>query len=207
MKWSRLDRVGLISAGAERTATPSMATAPLGAHLRRRGADQSIELDSLAGTGLISAGAERTSGPSPTRPEWRAHLRRGGADLTATIDGERSTGSSPQARSGRVPRRAARGARGLISACAERTGVHPDRVRSVWAHLRRRGADYRAGMGIKYSKGSSPQARSGRLRLHTDAQPRGLISAGAERTTCRSSRSRRTRAHLRRRGADRRPRP
>ncbi len=215
-------RVRLISAGAERTAMVDLLSACCGAHLRRRGADiDAGRVDLLAGgsspqarsgrpawwpavrlVGLISAGAERTPRSEATRTPNRAHLRRRGADRVELSDYRASAGSSPQARSGRRSLLILGDLRGLISAGAERTALTVAARAPERAHLRRRGADPLAAFTAALMPGSSPQARSGRTNPAAFASISRLISAGAERTTTRTTGPGTPRAHLRRRGAD-----
>ncbi len=152
--------------------------------------------------GLISAGAERTT----TRVRlvqcrW-AHLRRRGADRCRGCGRPVCAGSSPQARSGLSGEADTCHPDGLISAGAERTCRGNSRPELHRAHLRRRGADTPTNPKPENSVGSSPQARSGHEKGANPRERGGLISAGAERTPCRSTPASPTRAHLRRRGAD-----
>ena len=136
-------RRGIISACAEQTQPPVMATSPHRDHLRVCGAD--CEASRAAKTangssprvrsrlsnkdigafayGIISACAEQTSTGRPLYPTAEDHLRVCGADWSRAIARLASMGSSPRVRSRRIQSRRGRLGDGIISACAEQTRV------------------------------------------------------------------------------------
>ncbi len=131
----------IISACAEQTQPPVMATSPHRDHLRVCGAD--CEASRAAKTangssprvrsrlsnkdigafayGIISACAEQTSTGRPLYPTAEDHLRVCGADWSRAIARLASMGSSPRVRSRLVACDCPVGVDGIISACAEQT--------------------------------------------------------------------------------------
>ena len=74
-------------------------------------------------TGIISACAEQTIRVAEMRVIQRDHLRVCGADSIAYLASSGSGGSSPRVRSRHVERRRIKSRFGIISACAEQTGI------------------------------------------------------------------------------------
>ena len=196
------DRVGLIPAGAGRTASPVASWASVWAHPRWRGADRvssharsvgwgssplarggrAIRRPRSLREGLIPAGAGRTCAASTTTPPTRAHPRWRGADDEACGGRGAAEGSSPLARGG-LGGGAGEGRRdGLIPAGAGRTPDYQLPIYKYGAHPRWRGADSSASIGSSAAAGSSPLARGGLGRLHGRRLLQRLIPAGAGRT-------------------------
>ena len=138
---NRLHR-GIISACAERTNAANCASCPTRDHLRVCGADSVTSPTCRRGLGssprvrsgrtqsqprriphgIISACAERTRACGIGCGTWWDHLRVCGADWVKKLPMAGSAGSSPRVRSGRSAELQHDPARGIISACAERTG-------------------------------------------------------------------------------------
>ena len=152
--------------------------------------------------GLIPAGAGRT------RSTWLgwtgrwAHPRWRGAEDFDDAGRRGLSGSSPLARGGHSTRESAQAPQGLIPAGAGRT---PSRTPASWhrrAHPRWRGADTPSRPPGAAHTGSSPLARGG-LPLHVRGPlGRGLIPAGAGRTSKLDRARSGSGAHPRWRGAD-----
>ena len=90
---------------------------------------------------IISACAERTPYFGFGAFSARDHLRVCGADELSEDEAGARVGSSPRVRSGQVPPQTNTDARGIISACAERTVDGRSQAAQGWDHLRVCGAD------------------------------------------------------------------
>ena len=106
-------------------------------------------------------------------------------------------GSSPRGR-GKPPRRPRSDHRnGLIPARAGKTQLDTHAPTMYKAHPRAGGENFgRLGRGSR-TGGSSPRGRGKRSRAWSPTPTQGLIPARAGKTTCRSPRLRRARAHPR----------
>ncbi len=213
---------GLIPAGAGRTKAEYSSVVSWRAHPRWRGADAPPWTDAQAergssplarggpptilrpreSTGLIPAGAGRTTRCACGVARDGAHPRWRGADDADLAEKAGDLGSSPLARGGRGDLVLRDRPTGLIPAGAGRTVDSIGRLRWRRAHPRWRGADGMETYCLTFGQGSSPLARGGRVGCPSDPQYRGLIPAGAGRTTSPSTRTRSVRAHPRWRGAD-----
>ena len=152
-----------------------------GSSPRVRSGQQTRPSNHLHG-GIISACAERTSCKSAVSAvEWD-HLRVCGADVLSITACRPISGSSPRVRSGLGRTAPGSCRRGIISACAERTGSGANARLPPRDHLRVCGAD-RCCLRIRgWPSGSSPRVRSGRGTAAGWASWPGIISACAERT-------------------------
>ena len=125
-----------------------------------------------------------------------------GADVPRRAPGLTEQGSSPRVRSRPTVHCVSPPDLGIISACAEQTGLSAAVVIGWGDHLRVCGADNGYQSTMTNFGGSSPRVRS---RHHTHARhlrQRGIISACAEQTAYGSSGQRESWDHLRVCGAD-----
>ncbi len=151
---------------------------------------------------LIPAGAGRTRPYRAAARPTRAHPRWRGADGRNATSTKHKRGSSPLARGGPGRRLPEHQPVRLIPAGAGRTRCCSRSAPGQGAHPRWRGADMCRTIRKDSASGSSPLARGGRRRRHLEHPDRGLIPAGAGRTSRQDLSLRRTRAHPRWRGAD-----
>ncbi len=131
---------------------------------------------------IISACAERTNTGKAPKPRDRDHLRVCGADCGCDRGAAALLGSSPRVRSGLAHLHQVAKVAGIISACAERTGLTPQGLRINGDYLRVCGADVLLCLFGLRVVGLSPRVRSGPGRRLVHACPVGIISACAERT-------------------------
>ncbi len=95
------------------------------------------------------------------------------------------------------------GRQGIISACAEQTGLTPQGLRINGDHLRVCGADQGVWECVRIMMGSSPRVRSRRTGKSRRTGAGGIISACAEQTSRARTGPDEGRDHLRVCGADR----
>ena len=192
---------GLIPAGAGRTPTRSSCPRAGWAHPRWRGAHAITQIDSTtwSGSSPLARGARlarsRPAGGRPAHPRWR------GAHVTGRKWIDYVSGSSPLARGARRRPYLRRQVRGLIPAGAGRTARWPGGGWWRPAHPRWRGAHSTVPKVKEWSVGSSPLARGAHRPAPERPHARGLIPAGAGRTTSPRRTVPRGRAHPRWRGA------
>ena len=125
-----------------------------------------------------------------------------GADVPRRAPGLTEQGSSPRVRSRPTVHCVSPPDLGIISACAEQTGLSAAVVIGWGDHLRVCGADWSA-MSLKnVALGSSPRVRSRPVDVVHLARVLGIISACAEQTQRFLIQSPMTRDHLRVCGAD-----
>ena len=155
--------------------------------------------------GIISACAERTNCGSWEPTGTRDHLRVCGADASCGSMKLPCAGSSPRVRSGLPQRSRGLAARGIISACAERTVAQLAQLKTKGDHLRVCGADESWTLPEAAETGSSPRVRSGLAGRFRRTRTGRIISACAERTACSASTRHPPWDHLRVCGADYRP--
>ena len=194
--------VGIISACAEQTAASTSPHAWPWDHLRVCGADFNCEPMTVASSGssprvrsrrtthmgrprrpgIISACAEQTPQPVRRVGPCGDHLRVCGADGIGLGLGHALQGSSPRVRSRPGTAFQPHPAIGIISACAEQTGLPACTGCWCWDHLRVCGADLRDRTGSLAGDGSSPRVRSRPHHRQREHRVSGIISACAEQT-------------------------
>ena len=154
--------------------------------------------------GIISACAEQTVVNFNEITNRWDHLRVCGADMGDYIGGDYAGGSSPRVRSRRrsMSHCPAMYTRGIISACAEQTGIRQRPLHSIGDHLRVCGADSARDMVAGVRDGSSPRVRSRPNCLVSSLSCSGIISACAEQTGNHRADGREGWDHLRVCGAD-----
>ena len=109
--------------------------------------------------GLIPACAGKTPGLPISRRMRRAHPRMRGENFTGPCLAPEDWGSSPHARGKRSQASQRTRDKGLIPACAGKTGVTPPCDPADWAHPRMRGENYASSVLPRTGRGSSPHAR------------------------------------------------
>ena len=109
---------------------------------------------------IISACAEQTFSRGGAYFILQDHLRVCGADRDLHRRDRLPRGSSPRVRSRLLYRKLCKIATGIISACAEQTGLTPQGLRINGDHLRVCGADNGAWRAVMLAGGSSPRVRS-----------------------------------------------
>ena len=149
---------------------------------------------------LIPAHAGKTSPTATWPPPSRAHPRSRGENLHCQYLQEYPLGSSPLTRGKPVPCVPQNAWRGLIPAHAGKTWWSRSGRTCRRAHPRSRGENHSTLRLTSPSLGSSPLTRGKRVYAVRGSLGEGLIPAHAGKTTCRSPRRRRARAHPRSRG-------
>ena len=131
---------------------------------------------------ITSACAEQTPGHSNLPREARDHLRVCGADYSHVRKTLDEYGSPPRVRSRPHAEVHVHDRLGIISACAEQTGLTPQGLRINGDHLRVCGADKAKVEQLENEKGSPPRVRSRRCSGGQGKDRGGITSACAEQT-------------------------
>ena len=155
---------------------------------------------------ITSACAEQTPGHSNLPREARDHLRVCGADYSHVRKTLDEYGSPPRVRSRPHAEVHVHDRLGIISACAEQTGLTPQGLRINGDHLRVCGADKAKVEQLENEKGSPPRVRSRRCSGGQGKDRGGITSACAEQTNGGCAGPSAAGDHLRVCGADQRVR-
>ena len=175
-------RIGIISACAEQTISPSGLCWNTWDHLRVCGADHYSPLMSTVMFGSSPRVRSRRLLTNEARWNGGDHLRVCGADSRCNYPRGTLPGSSPRVRSRLVAGVFLDVEGGIISACAEQTRRVALILPPRWDHLRVCGADAANGANAVSHFGSSPRVRSRHAYVQYSVEERGIISACAEQT-------------------------
>ena len=214
---------GLIPAHAGKTRGTGASRRGAGAHPRSRGenlAEQGWDVPALGSSpltrgklairrgrevqgGLIPAHAGKTTGRARPAGQRRAHPRSRGENVEPLNRVTVHEGSSPLTRGKLRASRFGGKCKRLIPAHAGKTSPTATWPPPSRAHPRSRGENHSTLRLTSPSLGSSPLTRGKRVYAVRGSLGEGLIPAHAGKTTCRSPRRRRARAHPRSRGENR----
>ena len=176
---------------------PTGALTPLGGSSPRVRGKPPKPAASASSTGLIPACAGKTGLRSALRKPTRAHPRVCGENRASIARATSTLGSSPRVRGKRDLGAPLRERRGLIPACAGKTGRRTSRRSRTTAHPRVCGENDTMSPGEYTRAGSSPRVRGKRRHSGDRGLPVRLIPACAGKTGFGGGRSRRWRAHPR----------
>ena len=147
--------------------------------------------------GLIPACAGKTGSPSARPGLWAAHPRVCGENITQVSPVMSSKGSSPRVRGKRNRGRVPVGRRGLIPACAGKTGPLPEVHQGRPAHPRVCGENAPPTCAPPPGRGSSPRVRGKHVTREVSTWRPGLIPACAGKTPAERSPAQAGAAHPR----------